>query len=145
MRDEDDGKSLTAKAGDDAIQPLALRLPERRRGLIHDQDAVFRLECPHNLKQLLAGDGQRSRARIGIQRDAETIGQFAETLDRGATVEKRPPGLLPAQEDVSHGSQFGQDRPLLIYDPDAGLSAAREHRAFSSGSPNSSIKPLSAA
>ena len=130
VRDENNAKPLAPQTADDAIQLLALRFPQRRGRLVHDQDAVFCFQCPHDLKQLLAGDGKRSRARIGIERYAETIGQFAESPDRGAVVEERTPGLLLAEEDVGRGGQFGQDRPLLVDDSDAGLLAARAHARF---------------
>ena len=90
MRDENNAKPLAPQTADNAIQLLSLRLPQRRRRLVHDEDAVLCFQCPHDLKQSLAGNGKRSRARIGIERYAETIGQFAESLDCGAVVRKGP-------------------------------------------------------
>ena len=41
MRDENNAKPVAPQTADDAIQLLALRLPQRRGWLVHDQDAVF--------------------------------------------------------------------------------------------------------
>ena len=103
MRNEDDRESLIPQTINDAVKPLALGLSERRRGLVHDQNTVLRFKRPHDLDQLLTGNRQGSRARIGVERHAEAIGQFAETPDRGAMVEERTPGLLPAEEDIGRG------------------------------------------
>ena len=111
MRDENSAKPLAPQTPDDAIQLLSLRLPQRRRRLIHDEDAVLCFQCPHDLEQLLAGNGKRSRARIGIERYAETIRQFAELSDGGAVVEERTPGLCLPRKTLAAAVSSGRIAP----------------------------------
>ena len=73
VRDEDDAAPLVAEAPCDGEQSLDLDAAERRRRLIHDQEAGIEQDGFRDLDDLLVGDRQALRGAVGVDVHAEAF------------------------------------------------------------------------
>ncbi len=111
MGDEDDGDAAVAQALHDLAE-VAHALGRQHRGrLVEDQHLLTTPERAHDLDLLLLAQRQAADPRVGIQRDAQHLGQLAEAAQHRPAVQAAPPG--PAQHQVlDHGQARHQQHML---------------------------------
>ena len=120
MTDVDDGNTTLAEAAYGGEEVLDLVGRERRRRLVHDQDACARRECLRDLEQLPVGDAQppyRSvRPELGaeLQKDTPRLRAHRAPVD-GVQVVAR----MPAGEHVFCHRKVLEDGRLLVHGNDA--------------------------
>ena len=118
MADEEDGDALPFQVADKLEQLLNLVRGERRRRLVHDQDADVERNGLGDFDRLLGGQCQSSRRIPDVQRDAE-FGQ-----DPFGVLEHLPPvdhrsAILVTDENVLGDVEIGKQQRLLIDGGDA--------------------------
>jgi hypothetical protein len=123
VRDVDDSDSARRQATDRREQCSRLALAERRRRLVHDEDAGIERQSPRNLDHLPLGEAQRGHDNACIERRANLAKNFLRSQALTAAVDQpRPSTRLTPEKDVLGGRECRHEGQLLIDHADAELA-----------------------
>src|SRR5215471_13060736 len=129
MADVDDADAALAQQADDVEQPPGIMLAQRRRRLVHDEDAGVLRERLGDLHTLPVADRQRADDLADVEvMDVERRQELLSLPAHRAPIdgaEPRPRRM--AEEDVLGDRQLREKQQLLIDRRDAG--ALRLERA----------------
>ena len=113
MRDEQHGDAGLAERFDDPEEPPGLVGGQRRRRLVHDQDACVERECLGDLDGLLLGHREAAGRLLDVELDAEPLEDRLRIALHLPAVDD-PPAVAMADEDVLGDRQVGEDHRLLV-------------------------------
>ncbi len=119
MRDVDDPVAALAQDPGDPEQLVDLRLGERRRRLVHDQDIRVEGERLRDLHHLLLGDGQTGDAGPRVEADVELFEQLRGLAVELLLVQPEATARLAPDEDVLGHREVAHQVELLVDDRDA--------------------------
>ena len=136
---------LRLQRSDALEQPLDLAIGQRRRRLVHDEDARVLRQRLGNLDHLLLRDAELVHERAGIEVEAERVeqpprvGVHAPMIDGAGKAATR----LAAEEDVLRDVEVRDERELLEDDRDARARRASAGERSCTGAPSTRISPAS--
>ena len=115
MRDvHDRHPSLGVQAANQCVQPLALRRPERGRGLVQYEQAHPAADRTNDLDHRLIGDRQLSGRHPWVELDSHLRCHRSKLGAHLAKVDEGSMTPVAADEDVLEHAQLGEDRELLM-------------------------------
>ena len=90
VADEDDRRTAVAQPSGHVEQPLGLGGRQRRRRLVHHDDAGIGRERLGDLDELLVADREALGTAVGVERDAELVEERRRGLAHRRPVDGRP-------------------------------------------------------
>ena len=118
VADEEDGDALVAQVLDQAEELGDLVRRQRRRRLVHDEDADVERDRLGDLDGLLGGERQAAGGAAHIEGDAEGREDLLGPAKHLAPVGDGPASLV-ADEDVLRHVEVGEEQRLLVDRGDA--------------------------
>ena len=126
----DAGDATSLEPAQDAHQQLGLRLGERRRRLVEEQDAGVLGQGLDDLHELLLADPEVGDGVRRIEVDVVVLEQALGLSIGSMPVDQPAPGRLGAQEEVLGHRHLGHQGQLLVDHRDArGLSVVDSRKA----------------
>ena len=113
MADKEDGDALPLQIADKLEQLLNLMGGERRRRLVHDEDANVERNRLGDFDRLLGGQCQAARRISHVQRDAE-FGQDRFGVAKHLSPVDHRSAVLVTDENVLGDIEIGKQQRLLI-------------------------------
>ena len=127
VRDVDDGDALISQAADDPEEPLDLAIAERRRRLVHQQQAdASASQGAGDLDDLSLRDAERPRLKVEVEIHSQPRERAARLLTLSATSDPPQALRLATQDEVLLDGQVADGVELLVDDADAEPLADRE-------------------
>jgi hypothetical protein len=121
VRDENERKALRSHDTQRIEQLLGLLRRQHGGRFVKDQDAGVAIKGLENLYPLPLPDGEIAHPGVGVDRKAETLGDFRE-LDTGAPpVTSKPTDALCARNDVFQDGQICRECKVLMDHADTGV------------------------
>ncbi len=121
VRDEDDRLPLVAEPPEDADELVDLAGRQDGGGLVEDENARPAVEDLQDLDALLLADREVFYARVGVDRDAERLGELLDLAPRRSHVEDRPVTRLRAEDEVLGDGEDGDEHEVLVHHAHAAL------------------------
>ena len=119
--DEDDRLPGLLELAHDLHQLVGLLRRQDRGRLVEDEDLGVAGERLDDLDPLLDADGQVLDQRVGVDVEAEPLGDLADPLAGGVEVERAgEPGGLVAEHDVLGDGEDRDEHEVLVDHADAG-------------------------
>ncbi|MNQ62278.1 hypothetical protein D3C85_766180 [compost metagenome] len=128
VRDVDDRHPSRREVADHLEQRLHLRRRERRRGLVHDQDAAVDRQGTRDLDDLLLPEAQVFDQGQRIDRFLELCHQRPRAPRLFGKVDAGGAAQLAAHEDVVAHREVRCQAQLLVNDRDAAFACVRGRR-----------------
>jgi hypothetical protein len=120
VRHVHDRHALGFQLGDQIEQQVDLARLERRRRLVHDDDAGVGLDRPGDRHHLLDAQAELAERALHVRGDPVPLERVAGLAVHPLEVERPEPGRLAAQEEVPGDAQLRRQVHLLVDGGDPG-------------------------
>ena len=119
MRDIDDADPSASQHRNDGKKPFDLAIGERRRRLVHDDDARGSRQDLSDLDELLLADGELGDGHVERHAQAELVEDAHRALHGRSRIDQPAACWLGSERDVRDCGQLRHERKLLVDHPDA--------------------------